>query len=685
MSFLDSVVNQIQEKKIKMDALYNGRILHDATVSQSNSGDSVYRTEEAENLYKKLTWVYKCVAKNAENIAQVPKKIYQIKDNDPNKKIDISNRPEFEVIYKPNPFQTNYDFWYESILRLLLQGELFWLKAKTSQNKIIQLYADWRSEDVTVVPDPQYMIKKFIHVENNKKVPYSADEIFFLKFIDPQDQLRGLPPLKAGTDAAILEIDAINYNKKQFSEGFTIKGVVDAPVLKNEEDARRVQERFKKLYSGRKGENVAVTYGGAKFTALNSASNRDAQFIEQRNMNREEILAVFGVPPAIVGIFDSAIKANAIEQRKTFWIETLIPLMTKVITTINQFLLPELLTIPGSIIVMEPDLSNIQVLKEDTNDKSKRYNEAFSKGAATPNDIRVNILNLEPIDTPEMNTTYMPFNLVPTSMIEDNQSNNDDEKNLPASIENKRFQTRLSVEKRDNIWSKIIKIQEPYEELFKKLIVKLFKQQRKETLKILKDNFEKSITKGSLEIEGLVIPDDWVDIFAKESAALFKKSLFGGVAVVNALTDEDLIPLLSPIVEQEAGALITKFSTDINETTRTSIIENIREGLKNDESLEEISLRINTIFNYAEKNRSKLIARTESMNALNKGQLLAGKNAAEFPNKMWLTSRDGKVRESHQIDGEVVGMNETFSNGFEYPNDYNERCTMIVTNEEKTI
>ena len=152
------------------------------------------------------------------------------------------------------------------------------------------------------------------------------------------------------------------------------------------------------------------------------------------------------------------------------------------------------------------------------------------------------------------------------------------------------------------------------------------------------------------------------------------------------ITEEDL----SIFGIQETGETglenltVNLFSTDINKTTRDAIIKELRAGLANDESLAEISARINKVFDIASESRSALIARTESMNAINLGQLRAGQES-EFPNKMWLTSRDGKVRDSHQIDGEVVGKNETFSNGVPYPQDYNERCTMIMTSEEKTI
>lgn len=46
--------------------------------------------------------------------------------------------------------------------------------------------------------------------------------------------------------------------------------------------------------------------------------------------------------------------------------------------------------------------------------------------------------------------------------------------------------------------------------------------------------------------------------------------------------------------------------------------------------------------------------------------------------KRWLTQRDALVRPEHAtLDGEEVGIRETFSNGEDYPSGYNCRCTTL--------
>ena len=81
-------------------------------------------------------------------------------------------------------------------------------------------------------------------------------------------------------------------------------------------------------------------------------------------------------------------------------------------------------------------------------------------------------------------------------------------------------------------------------------------------------------------------------------------------------------------------------------------------------------------------------ARTMMTGSHNMGKWETGKEAVAMGinvKKEWIATHDGRTRDSHlDIDGEVVEMDKTFSNGLEYPADplgdpaevYNCRCTM---------
>ena len=123
------------------------------------------------------------------------------------------------------------------------------------------------------------------------------------------------------------------------------------------------------------------------------------------------------------------------------------------------------------------------------------------------------------------------------------------------------------------------------------------------------------------------------------------------------------------------------------QNVQSSILQSILQG----ESIPKIASRLSETV--GEKNRKAAIrnARTITTGVENKGRVDSYNRANKMgieTNKQWIATLDGRTRHTHRaIDGEVVGSNEVFSNGCEYPGDpsgdpaeiYNCRCTLIAS------
>ncbi len=143
---------------------------------------------------------------------------------------------------------------------------------------------------------------------------------------------------------------------------------------------------------------------------------------------------------------------------------------------------------------------------------------------------------------------------------------------------------------------------------------------------------------------------------------------------------------------------VPKLAGDVNETTRAAIGGDIRYGVAEGESTQEISARIRETFRTWEGDggpgegampgyRAARIARTEVSSAFGYAQTEVMAEAVDLgiaTEMEWITARDSVVRESHRIDGERRKPGEKFSNGCEYPGDpaggveeiVNCRCTV---------
>lgn len=360
--------------------------------------------------YEKIVWVFRCINIIASNIASLPIVVnqYDAKGN----KTDISHLPEFQILQHPNPWQTKYDFWMESISRLELQGELFWELGYNGGRVPRQMFADWRSEEVDIKADPDKFITEFLRIVNGKVFHFPAEQIFYIKYFNPQTTLRGMSPLRAARDTLTLELNALTYNKSFFKSGMKMSGIINVPNDRpRDEEIERARDKFAQLYGGvDKAHQVGFLWGGATFTPLNTMTMQEAEFSGLRKMNREEIAALYGVPLEILGVGKSTY-ANWQEARRSFWQETLLAKLLKIYSLLNEFLLPRLTVKPN--VIIEPDLDGVEALQEDRTEMARRFFEGWGRGAVTPNEIRTQVYNLDPIDEPEMNSTYLPFNVVP--------------------------------------------------------------------------------------------------------------------------------------------------------------------------------------------------------------------------------------------------------------------------------
>lgn len=667
------LIDKIKEAHGLVEAKHE-KGLADSIISGFGIGgtESAWGDQESLNkVYEKITWVYRCVSIIAWNIARVNLRVVRGTEG---KEVDITDRPEFRILRKPNKFQTRHDFMVESISRLMMQGEMFW-ELEFNGARLAQMFADWRSEEVEVVGDPGSLISQYKRTVNGKVLTFKPEEIFYVKFFNPFSILRGMSPLRAARSAVTLDLNAVTSNTKFFRDGMKLSGVFTTDQRLTEPEAKRLTRVLKDYFGGvEKAWEPGVLWGGMKFQPLNNMTLRDAEFIQMREMNREEIAAAFGVPLEVLGIGKATFE-NVKFARRMFWTETLIPLLDKLTALLNEFFLP--IVTPLKDVRVKYDLSDVEALKEDRTRKRQDFEAGFKVAAVTPNDIRTQVFGLAAIDNPAMNSTYLPLNFQPVATATSKALR------IKASAESHRQEKRLTYEQRTKIWQEKVNKLEPKEGKFKNLILKLFDKQWRDVKKRLLKN---KAVKNGFSLSDIFDFDKWVEEFKAAGEPLIAETVMAEIA---AWTDEAFEAIPAPVFV-EVGERARRFSKFVNETTANEIQAVLREGLEQNLGVNEMAelIRSRVFDPSVTAMRAQRIARTEVFGATNFGTQ-KGIELGDFPRKMWITSRDEKVRESHQIDGQVVGVDEMFTladgDQMPYPQDINERCIHIGTTEPKTI
>jgi HK97 family phage portal protein len=156
------------------------------------------------------------------------------------------------------------------------------------------------------------------------------------------DGLEGLSFAKTAKKTLSIGINADERMERQMRRGFVGRLLLNAPkgAFRSAEEAKEFLENFKtKHASDQDGEDVGLLREGMTHEVVNM-SNRDAEFIEARKFNRQEIALFMGLE-SILGD-DSADSYNSLEQRNLgFLINTLMPWLIRWEEEANQKLLTD--------------------------------------------------------------------------------------------------------------------------------------------------------------------------------------------------------------------------------------------------------------------------------------------------------------------------------------------------------
>ncbi|MBQ9739805.1 MAG: phage portal protein, partial [Kiritimatiellae bacterium] len=129
------------------------------------------------------------------------------------------------------------------------------------------------------------------------------------------------------------------YGAKFFGNGARPGGVLEHPgILK---DPEKLRESWNRVYQGtRNSHKVAVLEEGMKYHSIGIAPE-DAQFLETRKYQVNEICRIFRVPPHLVGDLERATFSNIEHQSIEFVQHTIRPWIVRWEQAISRLLLDD--------------------------------------------------------------------------------------------------------------------------------------------------------------------------------------------------------------------------------------------------------------------------------------------------------------------------------------------------------
>lgn len=278
-----------------------------------------------------MTAVYSCVRILAEAIAGLLIHLYKYKpDGGKEKAID---HPLYLLLHdEPNPEMSSFVFRETLMTHLLLWGNAYAQVIRNGRNEVVALYPLMPNK-MTVDRDEHGHLY-YEYQRSNDEAPTMKGSTVVLKPTDVLhipglgfDGLVGYSPIAMAKNAIGMAIACEEYGAKFFANGAAPGGMLEHPgTIK---DPQRVRESWQSTFGGSGNSNkIAVLEEGMKYTPI-GISPEQAQFLETRKFQINEIARIFRVPPHMVGDLEKSSFSNIEQQSLEFVKYTLEPWLVR--------------------------------------------------------------------------------------------------------------------------------------------------------------------------------------------------------------------------------------------------------------------------------------------------------------------------------------------------------------------
>ena len=376
MGFLNSVFHSRDKPKNYLSSSF-----YSFFFGGTSSGKPVNETTAMQ-----MTAVYSCVRILSEAVAGLPLNVYRY--NDSGGKERALKHPLYRLLHdEPNPEMTSFAFRETLMSHLLLWGNAYAQVIRNARGEVIALYP-LMPDKMTVDRDNNgrlfYLYQRGAEdakaVGNDRRVYLPPTDVLHIPGLG-FDGLIGYSPIAMAKNAIGLAMATEEYGAKFFANGAAPSGVLEHPgTIK---DPQRVRDSWNAAYQGSSNAHkIAVLEEGMKYTPI-GISPEQAQFLETRKFQINEIARIFRVPPHMLADLEKSSFSNIEQQSLEFVKYTLDPWVVRWEQSMCRVLLSESEK-PAYFIKFNVD----GLLRGDYASRMTGYATARQNGWMSANDIR---------------------------------------------------------------------------------------------------------------------------------------------------------------------------------------------------------------------------------------------------------------------------------------------------------
>lgn len=365
------------------------------------------RTTSGKNVNEmtalQTTAVYACVRILAEAIASLPIHVY--KHTDEGKEQDVNHQLYYLLHDEPNPDMTSFVFRETLMSHLLIWGNAYAQIIRDGRGQVLALYP-LLPDRMTVKRDDKgelyYVYQRSEEDNPNFKdkgnIILKKSEVLHVPGLG-FDGLIGYSPIAMAKNAVGMTLATEEYGASFFANGANPGGVLEHPgILK---DPSKVRESWDQVYQGTNNSHkVAVLEEGMSYKTIGIPPN-EAQFLETRKFQINEIARLYRIPPHMVGDLEKSSFSNIEQQSLEFVKYTLDPWVVRFEQAFQKALL-----LPDEKKTYFIKFNVDSLLRGDYQSRMNGYAIGRQNGWLSTNDIR-RLEDMNPLSKEEGGDLYL--------------------------------------------------------------------------------------------------------------------------------------------------------------------------------------------------------------------------------------------------------------------------------------
>lgn len=357
-------------------------------------------------IYKAQPWVRTVIDKRANAVARLPVDCWDV--NGETRSLDTRSQYA-ALLANPCEYMDNYSFWFWIQSNLDIYGEAYLAMVKDENGRPTR-FMPMHPSRVGIQRDPDTGVYHYTFQAGSGMgtglVKFPQSDVVPFKLFNPNKLERGLSRMDSLKSTIFAEDSSRNATAAMWGNSGRPNMLLTSEKPLGEKGRERLANSFRQAHAGSSNAGKALLLEDGVTAAAFQLTAVEMQFIEGRQLNREEVCGVYDTAPPIVHILDKATYSNISAQMRAFYRDTMAPPLIFIESVMDKYV--------GSYWLRKNTMKFAvdDVIRGDMESRATSGQAAVNSGGMTPNEYR-EMMGLNKSDDPKADKLYANSALQP--------------------------------------------------------------------------------------------------------------------------------------------------------------------------------------------------------------------------------------------------------------------------------